>query len=356
MRFRNGALATGAVATLAALGLVVSVAGAQGMPGRLLTADDSPHPIQVGGRVDKVDAATNSLTLAAPKGSFTVSITDKTWVLAEKNGKCGEATLADIKANQNVMVAGMTTTTANQINARAIVQGGCFAGKAGIGPGGPGGKLGGPGGRGPGKHGGPKGDMLDVLGKHMAMGTIKSVSGNTIILSSERGDEVTVTTTANTVVLSGGFKATSTLKAGDKVQVLGSPAGMPMPKKPAPGEAPADKPKPARNIEAWGIRIVTDASKLVVGRVEKVDGNTITLRTRQDGKNAAPHTITLDGSTAYKSATLADRKVGLSNAAQADVKVGSIIMVEGVTSANANTLAAKAVILMPVPNGKMTKP
>lgn len=352
MKFRNGALATGAVATLVALGLLVGVASAQGTPPTKAPAKaDSPHPIQVGGRVEKVDIAANSLTLAAPKGSFTVSVSDKTWILVQKDANCVEGSLSDIKVDQNVMVAGMTTTTPNQINARAVVQGGCFAGKAGIGPGGPGGKVGRPDGRGPGKPGGPmgKGDMVGILGKHMAMGTIKSVSANTIILTSERGDEVTVTTTADTVVLNGGFKDASSLKAGDKIQVLGKPAGMP--NKPVPGQEPAEK--PARNIEAWGIRVVTDASKLVVGQVEKVDGNTLTLKTRKD---EAAQVVTLDGSTAYKSAMLMDRKVSLTNAVQADVKAGSIIMVEGTPSADGKSVAAKAVIIAPAPNGKLTRP
>ncbi|HKP54497.1 MAG TPA: DUF5666 domain-containing protein [Chloroflexia bacterium] len=348
MKQRNGILATGAVATLAAFGLLVGVAGAQGTPPtptRGQVADTSPHPVHIAGQVEKVDATAKSLTLKTPKSSITVNVSDNTWVLVEKDGKCAEGALADIKAGQPAMVGGMTTATEGQINARTVAQG-CAAGKQ---PGRPGG----PGGVGPGKMGG----KLGAIAEHVAMGNIKSISGNTIIVTSERGDEVTITTTADTVVLNGGFKDASSLKVGDKIQVLGKPAGMP--DKPA-GGAPGQKPNPgnkpaekqARNIEAWGLRVVTDASKLVVGRVEKVDGNTLTLK----GKQTDGITVTLDGSTGYRAANVMDRKVTLTGAVQADIKVGSVVLVEGASAADAKNITADAVVIMPTAKGDKVKP
>jgi hypothetical protein len=352
MKQRNGALATGAVAMLAAFGLLVGVAGAQGNPptsARGQATDTSPHPVHMAGQVEKVDASANTLTLKTPKSSVTVNLSDKTWVLVEKDGKCGEGALADIKAGQPAMVGGMTTATDAQIVARTVMQGRCFAGKAERGPGGAGGV-------GPGKPGGKNGSLAE----HVAMGSIKSISGNTIVITAERGGEVTITTAADTVVLNGGFKDAASLKVGDKIQVLGKPAGLPdkplggVPgQKPRSGNTPGEKPaeKPARNIEAWGLRVVSDASKLVVGRVEKVDGNTLTLKTKQtDGV-----VVTLDGSTGYRSANVMDRKVTLTNAVQADVKVGSVVLVEG-TSADAKNLTADAVVIMPAVKDGKVKP
>lgn len=328
MKLRNGALATGAVAVLTTFGLLAGVAGAQtSTPTQGVAAkDDSPHPVHVAGRVDKVDAAARTLTMTTRKGSITVSVSDNTWILVTKDGQCSEGTINDIQANQAAVVGGMTTTTANQVNARTILQGRCGVAKAG---------------RTPERQGGKVGAAIEILGKHAAMGTIKSISGTSVTLTSERGAEVTVTTTADTVVLNGGFKDASSLKVGDKIQVLGKPA--------APAEKPATKPdqKATRSIEAWGIRVVTDASTIVAGRVEKVDGNSVTLKTRQ-GSVA----VTLDGGTGYKSAMLMDRKVTLSNAVQADVKVDGPLLVEGVASADGKSITADAVVILPARNAQ----
>ena len=332
MKVRNGVLATGAVATLAAFSLLAGVAGvgAQGnRPQTQTPTDGSPHPTHIGGRVEKVDVAANTLTLATRKGSYTVSISDKTWVLTEKDGKCVEGSLADFKADQVAIVGGMTTTTPNQINARTVVQGACAKGKQGIGPG-----------HKDGKHKG-----AGVVMQHIAMGTVDSVSGNTLTITSERGDKVTITTNTDTVVLSGGFKNAASIKAGDKIQALGKPA--------------ANSSKEARSIEAWGIHVVSDSSRLVVGRVEKFDGNTLTLKTRtsKDNPGTGGLTVTLDAGTAYKSAMMMDRKVTLTNAVQADVKAGSVVIVEGATASDGKGLSAKAIIVTPsVKKDKGVKP
>jgi len=324
MKMRNGILASGALAVLTAFGLLAGVAGAQNStPTQGLTTDDpSPHPVQIAGKVDKVDAAARTLTMTTRKGSVTVNVSDTTWILVAKEGQCSEGTLSDIQASQPAVVGGMTTTTANQVNARTIVQGRCLAAKAGRVHE----KRGGAGRNGP----------IEGLAQFAAAGTIKAISGNTITLTTERGVDVTVTTTADTAVLNGGFKDASSLKVGDEVQVLGKPAKS--------TERPATPPtqKPARSIEAWGIRVVTDASKVAAGRVEKIDGNIVTLKTRQ-----GTLTVTLDSGTGYKAANLMDRKVALSNAVQADVKVGGILLIEGVAGQDGKSMTADAVIIVP---------
>ena len=70
--------------------------------------------------------------------------------------------------------------------------------------------------------------------------------------------------------------------------------------------------------------------------------------------NRAGLTVTLDGSTAYKSLARAEGRAALTNAAQADVKVGSHLIVEGIASPDGKTLIAKAVILLP--NAKPARP
>ncbi len=50
-----------------------------------------------------------------------------------------------------------------------------------------------------------------------------------------------------------------------------------------------------------------------MAHVEKVDGNTLTLKTRPD---TGLQTATLDGSTGYRAANVMDRSITLTNAVQ----------------------------------------
>jgi hypothetical protein len=171
------------------------------------------------------------------------------------------------------------------------------------------------------------------------VGTIKSITGGSIVLTTERGGEATINTTADTVVLNNGFVAVSTLKVGDKVGVLGAPA-KPVGEKP---ERTPGTPRP-RTIDAWGIRVETDSTRLVGGRVESISDNTVVLT---GPRKAQGLTINLDGGTAYKSAAITDRKVTLTNAQQAEVKVGSVLIVEGAQSADGTSVQANAVVIRP---------
>ena len=338
MRLRNGALATGAVATLAAFGLLASVAGAQNTPStEAPTGDTSPHPVRIAGNVEKVDDPPSTLTLTTAQGSVSVNISDQTWVLAEKDGKCAEGSLSDIKTGQRAVVGGMSTRSASLVNARTVAQGRCAAGAVGLK------KLVGRG-------------ILGIAAQHLAQGVIKSVSGSAIVIKSERGDDVTISITADTVVLNSGFTNVATLKVGDKIQVLGKPTGAtdkPV-RRSRPGQRPANPPAP-RTLDAWGLRVITDASKLVVGRVEKIEGNTITLKAGPDGDSAR---VTLDAGTAYKAANanVMDRKITLTNAAQSDIKVGGVILVEGAAPTGDASITADAVVIMPGILGKVLKP
>jgi hypothetical protein len=259
---------------------------------------------------------TNDLQLRTRRGNVDVNVGDRTWILVEQNGRCVEGELADIQANQPAAVAGMTTGNEGEVNARFVAQGRrCMRHDVGK--------------DGPAK----RAAIAKGIAQHAALGTIKSISGNSIVLTTERGGEATINTTSDTAVLNSGFVATSTLKVGDKVAVLGAPV------KPADGSKPT-----TRTIDAWGIRVVNGTTELVGGRVESISGNTVTLT---GPRKVDALTVNLDGGTAYKSASIMDKKVTLTSAVQADVKVGSILIVEGAKSSDGKTVQAKAVVIMP---------
>ena len=273
------------------------------------TGTETPRPVRIIGRVDTV--STNSIALTTRQGQVTANVGPNTWILVQQTGgRCVEGTLQDIQTNMPANVAGMTTAQRGVINARVITQGRCGM---------PDEKA--------------KRPQQGKAADHLAMGTIKAISGNTITVTTDRGPEVTVNTTADTVVLNSGFKSVSTLKVGDKIEVLGNPV------------KPADKSTTSqRTLNAWGVRVVIPGNGIVTGQVKSVSGNTVTLTTprSRDGM-----TVTLDSSTAYKRLAMADAKATLTNATQADVKVGSNMIVEGVSSSDGKTLTAKAVILLP---------
>jgi hypothetical protein len=86
-----------------------------------------------------------------------------------------------------------------------------------------------------------------------------------------------------------------------------------------------------------------------------VSGNTVVLGGPKDRIGA---TVTFDGGTAFKALgpSAADGKFTLTNATQADVKVGSNLQIEGVASADGKTVAAKAVVILPSPKARTTTP
>jgi hypothetical protein len=174
----------------------------------------------------------------------------------------------------------------------------------------------------------------------MAEGTVKSVSGSTVTVTNARGVDITVNTTANTIVLNNGFQSVSSLKAGDKVYVLGRPE---KPAQAAPGATPGAA--APRTITAWALRVENSTTKVSAARVQSINGNTATVRTVRNRNGV---TVDLSGA-AFKSVTvdITSKQVTLSSATAADVTVGSDLIIEGTASADGKTIAAKAVIITP---------
>jgi hypothetical protein len=168
-------------------------------------------------------------------------------------------------------------------------------------------------------------------------GTIKSVSGNTLTVTNNRGRDVQVEATADTVVLDSGFKAVSALKVGDRVQVLGVPQRVNRDARPTPDNL---------KVNAWAVRVVRPGVELVGGRVEAASANTVTLNRLRDADGLP---VNLGAATQYRKLTISvtDRKATLGNATQADVKPGTHIVVEGTRSADGKTFNATSVIIVP---------
>ena len=281
--------------------------------------DTTPRPVHFVGRVQSVTGST--LVLETRRGNVTANVSDRTWILVTEDSRCVEGDLTDIQVGQAASVAGMTTGTQGTINARMLSQGRCM--------------------RVPRPLGQSREKVRKELAKHLGAGTIKAINGSTLTLTNARGTEVTVNTTADTVVINNGFKPVSSLKVGEHVQVIGHP------------ERPVTR--DARTITAWAIRPETAGTRFFVGQVRSVSGNTVTLGGLKDRIGA---TVTFDSSTAFKTLgpSAADGKFTLTNATQADVKVGSNLQIEGVASSDGKTVAAKAVVILPSPKTRPAQP
>jgi hypothetical protein len=269
--------------------------------------------VRITGRVQSV--GTTSLVVQTRRGNVTANVSDRTWIVVPENGRCVEGDLGDIRTGEIVAVAGMTAGQGT-INSRVIAQGRCA-----------------------------RGSILDraekavrEVAKHVGAGTIKAISGSTITLTNA-AREVTIKTTADTVVFNNGFQPVSSLKVGDKVQVLGKP----------------DRPVTSDNktLTAWAIRVENSATRFLTGQVRSVSGNTVTLGRLKDRNDI---TITLDSNTAYKLLSVTGAGFSLPNAAQADIKVGTNLQVEGVPSADGKSLAARAVVILPGVQNRPARP
>ena len=62
--------------------------------------------------------------------------------------------------------------------------------------------------------------------------------------------------------------------------------------------------------------------------------------------------MTFAGNAGFKTMTVADKKVALSNAAQSDVKAGGNLVVDGAMSADGKSYTANAVIILPAGKNK----
>ncbi len=314
----------GALLGFGALGLVGGVAYAAAphqaqTPGTGNTG--TPHAVRFAGRVQSVSAS--GLVLQAGRNqTVNVNVGSDTWVVVEKNNACATGQLSDIQTGKAVAVAGMSTTTARTVDARVVAQGACAR------------KLQ----AGAGKRAPAAGKAGKIaLARHAAEGTVKSINGGTLTVTNAQGKDLTVNTTSSTVVFDNGFAGVSSVKVGDKIQVFGRAEK-------AQGGTNNGSTAAGRTLTAWAIHDTSANTKIMVGRVQNVNGNTVTLRTPANRNGLA---LTLDGSTGYKTVTVANQTISLSPAAQADVKAGSNLLVEVSTSADGKTQTARAIVLLP---------
>lgn len=276
-----------------------------------------PQPTRITGKVSSVGA--NSLTLATAKGDITANIGANTWIVVRKSGANSQGSISDIVKDQVAFVAGMTTADPKVVDARVVTEGAGFD-KATQ------------------RNGRGKSQGKKSLAGHVGSGIVKSVNGSTLTITTAKGKDVDVATTDGTVVLNNGFQAVSSIKAGDKVQVLGT-------RQPKDKNAPVVAGNP--QVTAWALRVENTGTQLSRGSISgPVNGNTFTLKT---ARNPNGVTVNVTGATAYRSliVSVADRKASLGNAAQADLKADSRVIVDGTLSADGKTLTATAVIILP---------
>ncbi len=284
-------------------------------------AQTGPHPTRIVGKVSAVGA--NSITLTTHKGDVTANVSANTWIVVRKDKGNSQGAIGDIVKDKIAFVVGMTTDDPKVVDARVVTEGAKLNGILG-----------------PGEHskGHTKGQKGHGLSGHAASGTVKSVNGSTLTITTEKGKDVDVATTADTIVLNNGFQPVSSIKAGDKIQVLGTPQHKDKNTPAVPGNL---------QVTAWALRVQNTGTQLSRGHVSgPVSGNTFTLKT---AKNSDGLTVNVDTRTAFKALTIsaADHKASLGNAAQTDLKGDSNIIVDGTLSANGKTLSATAVIILP---------
>ena len=329
MKMKKFSLAiTGTIAALLAITLFAGMAAAQTIitdtpPAQ--TPPSGPHPVRLAGNIKSI--ASSSLVLTTRQGDMTVNVSAQTWIVVQKNGVATQGSISDLVTGKAAVVAGMTTSDPKVVDARTIAQGATAAGAP--------------------NNNGARGKAAVAAVEHMAAGTITAINGSTITLKGEKVPQVVINTTANTVVLNNGFVSVSSLKVGDEVYVIGAPdksATVPSATPTTPGTR--RQPPESRTLTAWAIKVENGTSKLALGRVTAVNGNTLTVKT---AAKRGSLTVNVDASTGYKNVTISmvDRSVTLAPAALSDIKVGSNLVIEGALSGDGKSLAAKAVIIVP---------
>src|SRR5438128_1601159 len=124
MRLGKSLLGASALAAIIAFGLlggVVNAAAPNQSQTPTAATNKNPHPARFLGRVTSVSAT--GLVLQTARGAITVNTSDRTWIVVPLNGQCSQGTLQDIQTNRPAAVMGMTTISANTVDARVIVQG-----------------------------------------------------------------------------------------------------------------------------------------------------------------------------------------------------------------------------------------
>jgi hypothetical protein len=293
----------------------------------VLAATAAPEPVaaQAGGqaasrpaaRVGNVAQITAAgFTLESRAGVVTVTVSDQTWVVVEKDGRAVEGTLADLVTGKPAAVAGTISADGRTLAARTVAQG-------------------------------PMARRLaDRIARaqrrpaaralqHVGSGTITSISGSTITLEGDRTPEVVVTTRPATIVLRAGFSDLNTLRVGEHVQVFGVPV------RPPTGESGT-----TRTVDAWALRVDSGATGFFHGRVSRIDGRTFVVI---NGIGRDRMLVNVDDATEYKRFTVSNGQPVVTAVSLADVQVGVHIAVEGAVAPDGRSIAARAVIVLGAP-------
>jgi hypothetical protein len=295
-----------------------------------VTAAPAPaagSPVYLNGKVTAVSAT--SIVLTTGKGNITANISSNTYIVVKKNGAPAAGSAADVVVGENANVVAQATADASVVDAKLIAQDGQFGGKFA-----PQAQS-----RGQKSLTANKPRNAELL-QHTAAGTITAISGDVITLKGVKVAVVNVNFNANTLVLNNGFFTVSSLKVGDKVEVLGQPV--------RPTPATTTQPKTNRDINAWAIRVDNGTTRMEVAHVGAINGNTVTTNLRTNG---SVKTINFDSNTKFKSLTITlapgSNSFSFADASQSDVQVNSNIVVEATVSPDGTSLTAQSVIIVP---------
>ncbi|HET9494447.1 MAG TPA: DUF5666 domain-containing protein, partial [Chloroflexia bacterium] len=268
-------------------------------------------------RIGNVSAITAAgFTLETRAGNLTVTVSDLTWIVVEKDGRAVEGTLADLVAGNPAAVAGMLSPDGKTVAARTVAQGPMARRLAD--------RL----------SRVPRRPAAQAL-QHVAGGTITAIDGSEITLKGDRVPDVVVLSLPETIVLRGGFSDLASLKVGERIEVLGVPV--------RPAEAIAGG---RRTLEAWAIRVDSGATGFFHGRVGRVDGTSLVVHNIR-GRDRL--TVSVDSNTQFKRVAVTGGRLTVSSVALSDVQAGGHVAVEGTVAPNGRVITAKAVVLIGPP-------
>ncbi len=176
-------------------------------------------------------------------------------------------------------------------------------------------------------------------------GTVSGVDKSGVTVALDSGRTAQFQTTAATIVIKGGTAALAALQPGDEVQIatrlmiphVASPAA---PNGDRPGAPDSAAPATPTALLIW---VPQAGEKFVQAMIEKVDGNTLMVRTSR-----GLQTVQLSSATTYQ--RLADATNAPVAAAQSDALVNTPVLLFGTAvDGQARTLAAQTLVLLPVP-------
>lgn len=289
------------------------------------------------GKIKELTAT--GFTLDAGDRMVNVTVSAETWVVVGGRPAV-EGTTASLTVNMGVHVEG-TSPAAGQILARIVREFGV---------------NGNPGRPNPPAQLPQEGQNRPNPNAAQLHGTISSVDATGVTVALDGGRTVQFQADATTVVFKQGFVALSALQKGDTVEIVRRPqpafrgddvsmastdaaalTGMPM----------AAQPKIPIAAVIW---VPQANEKFVQGRVEKIEGSTLLVSTR-----GGLLTVQLADTTTYRRVTTPGQAA--ERATQADVAVDAPTMIFGTDVAGQErTLAAKAMVVMPVPPAGASRP